>query len=588
MLSSISNITAQAKILQSTTQGVDIPPRHFPTSPSTDGTTPASSNSSHESIAGLYTEAQLHTTFEVHPNDAPLVDKSELGKFRFARKVERFNTIDTTMTHALATATLAASPTINQTVSDGLQAIRELEALETVTVEVDGHDQELGIEDQAGNSYARQAFEALKSKAEDAQAFLERADTAKTEFMDWKARQADGSTTTTDKLQRHIFGKEMHAVFLRSLAQSVVVVGFAAGMQAATGAMIKSYFENDPDAIPPGLLDQAKEDLSKDATQEEIQAKAIELLSKPGSTYLDANTASTLGIYGSEVGVGLVRGVLVPIADSQNEMDIRKHKVSSSTETGSPAAITGGEKTANQRFLESFNRSLRPQIKANIQSGALAATVGLGLGGSKSGIKAAVDIGKSMGFGVVAGTSNAAADGFRSAVYTGGNETITQGIKVGGRVVGRAVAQMGKLAMSYGQSAIEGKMDIRSINEDAIKAIGIQVGLSGTVKEVIGAAVQRMTSGNLPPNDRSVLASADALVAIKELMIELADTSNPAVQALGEGTRVALLQEFTTTLANAYTANNISFADDDFDGAYDAYETERTGRSPLAHTDEIV
>ncbi len=525
---------------------------------------------------------------EGHPNDTPGIDKGDLGRFQIASKTERFNLIDATMTHALATATLGASPSTNETMNNGLNAIMNLEIASSVTIDTDSGERPVDIESQEDLGDANEALWDLKSKAESARNDLATADGAKTEFLDWKNRQADGETTMGDKAQRHIFGKEAHAVFLRSLAQSVVVVGFASSMQAATGAMMKNFFEGNPDAIPSGILEQAKENLGKDATDSAIQEEAIELLSKPGSTYLDAETASAGAIFGSEAGVGAVRGVLVPIADSQNEMDIRKDKVNKSVSTGSEQAGPTGEKTAGQKFSEAFNRSMPAQLKANMQSGALAAAVGLVGGGKTTGLKAAVDIGKALGFGGMAAASNAAADGFRSAVYSGDNETVTQGIKVGGRVAGRGVAQLGKLAMSYAQSGIEGKMDTRSPAGDMIKAIGIQVGLSGTAKEVIGAFVQRLTSASLPPNDRSMLASADALVSMKELMVELADTSNPAVQMLDEETRTGLIQEISTTLANAYTANNINFADDEFDGAYEAYETERTGTSPLANTDEIV
>jgi len=506
---------------------------------------------------------------EDHPNDTSIVNKAKLGKLQIAAKVQRFNLIDATITHALATATLTALPSENSNVS---VAVEDLLATNIGQSDND-------IESQAdGLAEARAGLDEIKKKARAAVAALNKADSAKTNFMDWKGRVAgdDGTTTTkTEKVQRHIFGKERHAVFLRSLAQSLVVVGIASGMQVATTAIMKDYFANNPDAIPDEVLSDARDTLGDGATNQEVTDLAIDELSKAGATYVDPNTSPPAVVFGSEAGVGFMRGVIVPVADSHNEQAKRSEKIDSAARAVDGNLTAPEPPNASERARAAFKRSIGPQMRANMASAQLAAAIGLVAGDSKPGFLAAIDIGKSLGFGAAAAASNASADAFRAAVYTGDDETKSQLLKVGGRVVGRAVSQVAKEGMSAGQSLAQGTYGTRSTEGDLIKALGIQVGVSGVAKEMVGALVQRITSAQLPPNEKSVLASADALVAMKELLYELVAPNAPGVGFLTQDTKDTLIREFSGALAGAYQANSIKFEEEGFDDAHSAYLHER-------------
>ncbi|WP_299211291.1 hypothetical protein [uncultured Tateyamaria sp.] len=526
-----------------------------------------------------------------YPNDTALpLDRNRLGKFDIGSRIARFNIIDSTITHSVSTATLLADPKNNAIVDGALQNILSLDP-GFRQQETEGGIRHYDIESGTDVTDTVKALSQLKEKVISFHNSIEKARDEKDNFMDWKSRQANGNTTAGDRMKRHVFGKEMHAVFLRSLAQSIVVVGLASGMQVATSAIIKDFLSKNPDAIPRGILEAAEGNLSEGQPNgfvpaaEDIQNEALSMMSKPGSTYLDENTASTAAIYGAEAGVGGVRGVIVPMADSQNEMDTRAAKIKKAVQQDILAAT---DSSAAQRANNAFKLTIGPQMKSNLQSGALAAGIGLVAGGETTGLKAAIDITKAMLFGALAATSNAGSDAFRKAVYTGSDENISQGLKVGGRVAGRAAAQISKQALSYTQSTAEGSLDTRSLKVDAIKSIGIQVGVSGFAKEAIGALVQRITSANLPPNDMAMLSSADALTDIKNLLFELSGQDNPAVELLNENVTEGLKEELMDALTSAFSASRLNFDESAFDGAFEAYERERTGVSPFVGTDHMV
>lgn len=519
------------------------------------------------------------------------VSKEPLGATAFGAKIARANLIDAVKTHALmqplAQLDPAANESFRQTYDNLVQAIdNTLLATRTETAE-DGSTRHVDIESGRDLTHLAKFKEALSSGFEAVKKDLAELTESRDAFMNFKARQSTGNATASDKIQRNIFGSEMHAVFARSALQSVLVVGASAGLQVATVSILQKFFTNNPDQIPAPVLEAARAELGEGASRDDLIKHAVDGLASPGSTYLDENTSSDSAIYAAEAGVGAFRGVVVPMADSINESDARAAKVQSSIENMDQPPVA---KNWKERGSEAMKSAWGAQIKANLISGGIAATISTAATKQTTGLNVLIEVGKTMGFSVIAAANNAAADGFRKAVYTGKSEVATQSIKAAARVVGRTIAQGIKTGASYAQSAADGSLASRSVGGDMLKA-GMQSVVSGGVKEILGSVFQNATAARLPPNELAVLTASKALGSVAEFSRNLSSVERPAdLSAEGQAKLQDLGEMVSNTLANVLSANSIKFESVDFDAGYQVYQSQllqKIGEARAATSTEV-
>jgi hypothetical protein len=392
---------------------------------------------------------------DIESGDVAPIDKRPLGRFEVMASIERAAIIDAVKTHSLIQPLVniapKENPNIQRMMADITGAIDDVILSARKQVGEDGSVRYFDPEDpsndltelHASNEKIKSSFSKL---SEDLSTLVD----SKAAFMNYKARQSTGTATLTDSVQRNIFGNELHAVIARSLLQSLLVTGGTAAIQVGTVSMLKSFFSAHPEQIPEPVLKEVRAELGQDATDKAVMSAAISKLSVPGSTYLDENTNSEEVIYGSEAGVGFLRGILIPMADNANEADARAAKVQKSINS---AHTPTAPQTAKERAISSMQSSFPTQLKWNVASGALASMVSTAAAGETTGLNIMIEVAKTMGFSVLGAATNAGADGFRSAVYTGKNEAVTQTIKAAARIAGRGIAQGLKTGISYAQSA---------------------------------------------------------------------------------------------------------------------------------------
>lgn len=514
------------------------------------------------------------------------VSKEPLGATAFGAKIARANLIDAVKTHALMQHLAQLDPAANagfwQTFDELVQAIdNTLLATRTETRD-GGETRQVDIESGRDMTHLVKFKDALSSGFDVVKRDLAELTESRDAFMNFKARQASGMSTAKDKIQRNIFGNELHAVLARSALQSIMVVGASAGLQVATVSILQKFFTNHPDQIPDPVLEAARTELGESASEDQVIRHAVDSLSSPGSTYLDENTSSDTAIYAAEAGVGAFRGVVVPMADSINESDARATKVQNSIQNMDQPPVA---KNWKERGSEAMKSAWGAQIKANLVSGGIAATISTAATKQTTGLAVLIEVGKTMGFSVIAAANNAAADGFRKAVYTGESEVATQSIKAAARVVGRTLAQGIKTGASYSQSAADGSLQNRSVGGDMLKA-GMQSVVSGGVKEILGSVFQNATAVRLPPNELAVLTASKALGSVAEFSRNLSSVERPAdLSAEGQAKLRDLGEMVSNTLADVLIANAIKFESVDFDAGYQVYQSQllqKIGRGAVA------
>jgi hypothetical protein len=503
------------------------------------------------------------------------VSKEPLGAMAFGAKIARANLIDAVKTHALMHPLVQLDPAVNtgfrETLEGLVQAIDDSLRSARVETSDSGETRYQDIESGQDLTHLNRFREALTEKFGAVSRDLGGLTEARDTFMAFKARQETGKSTATDNIQRNIFGSELHAVFARSALQSLLVVGASAGLQAATVTMLERFFSDNPDQIPGSVMEAAREQLGPGASEADVIKEAVSGLASPGSTYLDENTSSDSAIYAAEAGVGAFRGVVVPMADSINESDARAAKVKSAIDSVDQPPVA---KNWKQRGAEAMKSAWGAQIKANLVSGGIAAGISTATTKQTTGLNVLIEVGKTMGFSVIAAANNAAADGFRRAVYDGKSEAVTQSLKAGARVVGRTIAQGIKTGASYAQSAAEGTVQNRSVSGDMIKA-GMQSVVSGGMKEILGSVFQNATAAHLPPNETAVLAAGKALGTLADFSRHLSSMERPAdLSAEGQGKLQDLSYMVSNTLVGVLDANGIKFESVDFDAGYQVYQTQ--------------
>ncbi len=509
------------------------------------------------------------------------LDKAKLRPTQLFAKTERAAIIDSVRTHALISPMVNADPAKPNSEIGNLakKLIGDIaESLKNTRSESssDGEQRHVDVEDGAHElTHLKTYKEKISKSFEKFESIMSNLSESNENFMAYKLRQKDGSTTMTDMTQRHVFGSELHAVLNRSVAQSLVTVGVTAGIQVGTVAVLQKFYSDNPSEIPDPVMDEARTELGPDASNSEVVERAIDNFVVPGSTYLDEETASTSTIYAAEAGVGGFRGIVVPMADSMNETDARAAKVESSIENASRAEEP--EATAKERATKAMGNAWKAQLKANAMSGAIASVISTA-SGSPSATGALIEVAKTMGFSTIAAFSNVAADGVRKAAYDGDSEAKSQTIKAGTRVAFRALSQVAKTGVSYGQSAGAGELNTRSIAGDAIKAAIQSVG-SGSMKEGLGAAFQNLTASHLPPNEVAVLAAGTAIGGIADFVRDLNSIEN--IDDLDEPTRDTL-EDLTTRLGeilvDVYNVNKTQFESADFDMQHAAFVTDMRTR----------
>ncbi len=514
------------------------------------------------------------------------LSKEPLGRMAFREKIARANLVDAVKTHALMHPMVQLDPSRNaefrQAVTDLLDEIdTTLAATREVTAE-GGEARHIDIE--SGHDlthlakFRQQMSAGFDAVTSDLSALTEHKDA----FMGFKARHETGHSSMSDKIQRNIFGSEMHAVFTRSALQSLLVVGASAGFQVATVSALQRFFTSNPDQIPAPVLHAAREQLGAAASREDVIKEAVSGLASPGSTYLDEATSTEPAIYTAEAVIGGLRGVIVPMADSINETDARAAKLQSAVDNvDQPTAAKNWKQRAGAAMSSSWNA----QIKANLVSGGIAALIQTGTTKQTTGASVLIEVAKTMGFSVIAAANNVAADGFRRAVYDGKSEAVSQSLKAGARIVGRSVAQGMKTGISYAQSAAEGSLNSRSIAGDAIKAT-MQSAVSGGLKEVLGSAFQNATEANLPPNELGVLQAGKALGSIAVFSRGLSSMERPAdLSATGQEKLQKLSYMVSDALSGVLDANAIKFESVDFDTGYQVYQSQLLQKVAEARAD---
>ncbi len=514
---------------------------------------------------------------DIESGDVPPVDKRRLGVTEVAAKIERADLINSVKTHALMLPMVQLNPETNIQFLRALFDLNSeingtLAAARTVRTS-DGSKRYLDVESGADITHLRTFKDKLETGFEKLKGSLTSLQQANDSFMEFKGREKSGTSTISDKVQRHFWGSELHAVFARSAAQSLLVVGVSAGIQVGTVEILKRFFQDNPDQIPKGVLDQVRSELGSSASQADVVTKAIEGLAKPGSTYLDENTSSTSAIYAAEAAVGAARGVIVPMADSKNESDARAAKVKDAIDNVNDPKPA---KTAMERAKAAMSSAWSDQIKANMASGAMAAVISTGASGQTTGAAVLIEVAKTLGFSVLSAASNAGADGFRKAVYTGDSEAVTQGIKAGARIAGRTAAQALKTGISYAQSAAEGGLASRSVGSDVIKA-AMQSVVSGGFKEAAGSVFQNWASNGLPPNEVAALEAGRAVGVIADFARDLNTVERPAdLSAAGQRHLQDLNQYLGEALANVVDAAQLKFESVDFDASHRVYYRQLT------------
>ena len=502
------------------------------------------------------------------------VDKSDLGRTQFGARMQRAALIDAVKTHAIMHPMVMMDPGQNAEMRaniDGLIADLDasLNAARQETAD-DGETKYFHVESGRDLTHLHAAKQKLEASSATLTESLGELTSAKDNLMEWKARQATGTTTKTDSLQRNVFGSELHAVFVRSALQSLLVVGATAGFQVGTVAMLQSFYTSNPDQIPEPILDEARTALGDGASNDAVVAKAIDDFVVPGSTYLDENTSSESAIYAAEAGVGGFRGAVVPMADSINETDARAKQIQGAIDTAEEPKVT---KTPGERARLAMGNAWQAQVKANLVSGGIAALISTAATKQTTGLKVLTEVAKTMGFSAVSALNNVAADGVRKYAYDGNSEAVSQTIKAGARVAGRGVAQGIKMGVSYAQSAAAGEIDRRSPAGDAIKAL-VQFGLSGGMKEGLGAAAQNSTASHLPPNESAALLAGNAVGAIADFGRDLQGVTPEDLGTDGQAHFSDLIFQVESTLKDVMDANSVKFESIDFDTAHNVYATQ--------------
>ena len=512
---------------------------------------------------------------DIEAQITPPISKEPLGRLAFSARIERANLIDAVKTHAVLSPLAELDPAKNTDLAASFACmIRELNsAINNSRREVDDAGTERVFDIESGKDitgllrFRDKMEEGFAKVTED----LGKLSESKTDFMSFKTRQAMDKSTATDKIQRNLFGSELHAVINRSVLQSVLVVGASAGLQVATVAALQRFFTNHPDHIPGPALVSAREALGPDAAEADVVKKAVDGLATPGSTYLDENTSTEGAIYGTEAVVGFGRGVIVPMADSINETDARAASVQKAVEN---IYVEKPTPTRAERASDAFKNAWGPQIKANMYSGAVAATISTATTKATTGPDVLIEVGKTMGFSAISAVNNAAADGFRKAVYDGKSEAVSQTIKATSRVAGRVLAQGIKTGVSIAQSAGEGKLSNRSFAADAIKAV-MQSAVSGGVKEGLGAAFQNATNARLPPNETAMQQVGNSLGSLAKFTRDLASLEIPVdLSPEGQLKKQEVSNMIASALARVLEANAIKFEAIDFDVGHHVYKSE--------------
>lgn len=511
--------------------------------------------------------------FDIESGVIPPMNKDKLGMTQFQAKTERFALIDAVKTHSLAESVLRALPNEGSAILTGVnQLIASIDGIlanARQDVASDGSVSYFDAEDPHHNLTHLASFkETLQANLGVMKADLEDLAAAKKDFMAYKARQANGTTTWTDSAQRNLFSAELHAVFNRSVAQSLLVVGASAGFQAATVSALQQFFTNNPGQIPNPVLEAARASLGSSATSDQVMKAAVANLAAPGSTYLDENTSTTAAIYASEAIVGGFRGVVVPMADSVNESDARAKNVQDAIDkvrNPRPPA------TMAERAASAMSGAWKAQINANLVSGGIAAAVSTAAAPATVGYKVMIEVGKTLGFSVVSAMNNVGAEGLRAATYKGDSETTKLLIKSSSRILGRGIAQAMKTGVSYAQSAAEGKLSGRTLAADAIKG-AMQAGVSGGFKELMGAAFLRVAAAKLPPNEVAVLVAGKAVGSVAAFAAGLDGVSVPRdLDEEGLRSLSDLRFEMQETLRNLLEVNSTEFKSVDFDTLHNNY-----------------
>jgi hypothetical protein len=362
-----------------------------------------------------------------------------------------------------------------------------------------------------------------------------------------------------DSLRRNLFGQEMSAVIARSALQALVVTGSTSALQLGISKALEFHFSRNPDDIPDALRQQVQEDMIKlgkggaEPTNAEVIRHTIDVLSKPGSTYLDEAKAEFETIMGVEAGIGFVRGTILPIADSQNEIDGKKNRLQSAVDN---AGKEKPEKSKHDKMMASMANSWPSQLKYNLISGAIAAVTQTALTSKTTGPMAVLEAGKVMTFAAIQAGGNVLADGIRARGNRDPDKIATQVEKGLYRTAFRTVAQVAKTGISNIQSAVEGSMDKRSWQSDVIRTVMMGAG-SGALKESLGSLTQILVNSKLPADERAMLhttktinAAADVMRAVVALGAEGQGVINPALLA-------DLVQPISRAFDDISTANNM-------------------------------
>jgi hypothetical protein len=369
--------------------------------------------------------------------------------------------------------------------------------------------------------------------------------------------------TLGDGVKRNIMGKEAHAVLIRSVLQAAITTGGTYGVQMATSEWLKSHFEENPDQIPNPLLDAARKALGGEATLNQVRDKAIEELSKPGSTYIDETKATRKMIIALEAGLGFGRGTIIPVADSINETDAKKAKVKSAIDNAEEPKVT---KTPGEKANAAMANAFKPQLVANMLSGAVAAVAqaGSSIRNNENAGAALLEMGKTMTFAGVTTASNIAADGIR-ARHDGG-----QFEKAFLRTVFRTIAQATKTGISIGESALRGTMDARAPASDWIRA-GMQGVLGSIVKEGAGSAAQATVDALLPTNEVAMLKVGKTISAAADVLRTLNEIEETGKPLLDESAVEGARAEIKLALERIYDVNTADFGSDKFNYAFQDY-----------------
>jgi hypothetical protein len=397
------------------------------------------------------------------------------------------------------------------------------------------------------------------------------------DFMATAAREKTKSggfmNRAGDSMRRNLFGQEMSAVIARSALQALVVTGSTSALQLGISKALEFHFSRNPDDIPDALRQQVKEDMiklgkgGKEPTNAEVIRHTIDVLSKPGSTYLDEAKAEFETIMGVEASIGFVRGTILPIADSQNEIDGKKNRLQSAVDD---AGKEKPVKSKHDKMMASMANSWPSQLKYNLISGAVAAVTQMALTSKTTGPMAVLEAGKVMTFAAIQAGGNVLADGIRARGNSDPDKVATQVEKGWYRTLFRTAAQVAKTGISNIQSAVEGSMDKRSWQADVIRTVMMGAG-SGALKESLGSLTQVLVNSKLPADERAMLhttktinAAADVLRAVVALGVEGQGVINPA-----------LLTDLVRPISRAFddisSANNMQVGSADFGTSFQSF-----------------